>query len=132
MKRLVQLSLITCSIATIVSCAGMGSSDNNNIPQPPNNPNIGQGQIMLPQIGESKDAISVKSAAAQNESQPGKFKTITDVKGPGGAVTQVNVDNPDGGMPDYYLTPKDNEVNSSSHTLNPNPMSTPQWGVVSW
>ncbi len=132
MKKFTILLALTLSLATLSSCSSWGSGIGETIPQPPSNPNIGDGQILLPQIGESKEAVSIKQAATQNESQPSKFKTITDVKGPGGTVTQVNVDNPDGGMPDYYLTPKDQGVNSSSHTLNPNPMSTPQWDVVNW
>lgn len=132
MKKTINYLLIMSSIALINSCSSWSSDASIGSPQPPKNPNIGNGQIILPQIGESKETITESSAARQNESQPSKFKKITDVKGPGGAITQINVANPDGGLPDYYLTPKDDDAASSSNTLNPNQMSTPQWNVVHW
>ena len=97
------------AIALINSCSSWSSDASIGSPQPPKNPNIGNGQIILPQIGESKETITESSAARQNESQPSKFKQI-----------------------DYYLIPKDDDAASSSNTLNPNQMSTPQWNVVHW
>lgn len=116
------------SLALIGGCSTYNNAKQ--IEQPPQKLSQ-QPAINLPQINQT--SISESQALRKNESQPQtKFKTITEDRGPGGVVNRVNVDNPTGGMPDYYLVPSDNEVNSSSKNLNPNMMSTPQWNVVNW
>lgn len=104
------------------------------VPPPPQDSlNSNDGNISLPQIANPKQQnISESAAAKRSESDPTKFKVITEQRGPGGAVNQVNVDNPDGGLPDYYLTPKNGVAPASSRNINPNTMSTPQWDVLHW
>lgn len=131
MKKLSQL--LTTITATSILCVSCATSNNNErtIPQPPQQKIVANDEtIVLPQIGKTgKDSISESQAQLQNESQPSKFKTITDQKGPGGAVNRVNVDNPDGGLPDYYLAPNNNVPQTTNN--NPDKLSTPNW-QFSW
>lgn len=129
MKSIKLLSLTITISALIASCSIFGGAPTT-VPQPPKKVNNNSDQIMLPQIGKNGgQAISESAAAAANESQPTKFKIITEQKGPGGAVNRVNVDNPDGGMPDYYLSPNSNIPTTTNN--NPDKLSTPNW-QISW
>lgn len=115
-------------ILTIVGCSSIRSGSQV-IEQPPQKINNNT-PMVLPEIGKTgNQVISESAAAAKNESEPTKFKVITEQKGPGGAVNRVNVDNPDGGMPDYYLAPNSNIPTSTNN--NPDKLSTPNW-QLSW
>lgn len=109
-------------------------ADPDQVPPPPQDTlQSNDSGIVLPQITNKKRPnISESEAARRAESDPTKFKVITEQRGPGGAVTQVNVDNPSGGLPDYYLTPSNNVVPATTRNANPNQMATPQWGVANW
>lgn len=121
-------ALITALCAVIIGCAS-NSNNTNIIEQPPQKLNS-SAPLLLPQIGKTgNQSISESAAALANESQPTKFKVISEQRGPGGAVNRVNVDNPDGGMPDYYLTPQSNIPTSTNN--NPDKLSTPNW-QLSW
>ncbi|RTL00744.1 MAG: hypothetical protein EKK57_06435 [Proteobacteria bacterium] len=130
MGRISQL-LITLAVTSVVCVSCATSTNERNIPQPPQTKIVsGDETIVLPQIGKTgSNSISESQAELQNESQPSKFKTITEQKGPGGAVNRVNVDNPDGGLPDYYLTPNNNVPQTTNN--NPDKLSTPNW-QFSW
>lgn len=124
-----------CNILTtgglILAIAGCSSvrSGSQVIEQPPQKIND-NAQMLLPEIGKTGNQVVTESAAAaKNESEPTKFKVITEQKGPGGAVNRVNVDNPDGGMPDYYLAPNSNIPTGTNN--NPDKLSTPNW-QLSW
>ena len=81
--------------------------------------------ILLPQIGSStQSSVSESAAAHSNESQATRFKTITETRTPGGGVSKVNVDNPAGGMPDYYLAPSQLPTDTNN---NPDKLSPPSW-----
>ncbi len=126
MKNIFKVLLLT---SVVTGCSVFSSSQPNNAPIPPKNLTSGNGVVVLPQIGnESQMTISESDAAKSNESQPTRFKVITENRGAGGVVNKVNVDNPDGGLPDYSLSPSQlpNDLNN-----NPDKLSTPTWGI-SW
>lgn len=118
----INYTILTSVVAmTISSCSHFGSSPDT-IPAPPK---AGNTAIVLPQIGNPNQAnISESSAARANESQPTRFKTITETRTPGGGVSKVNVDNPSGGMPDYYLAPSQIPYDTNN---NPDKLSPPSW-----
>lgn len=95
------------------------------IPLPPPK-NLSNGApILLPQPGNAANQVISESAAAiANESQPTRFKQITEQRGPGGVVNKITVDNPSGGLPDYTLTP--NQQYDTNN--NPDKLTTPNWG----
>lgn len=116
----------------ITGCSVFGSNQPTNAslaPPPPQKLNASNGAVVLPQIGnESQMTISESAAARANESQPTRFKVITENRGAGGAVNQVQVTNPTGGLPNYTLTPQPlpDDLNN-----NPDKISPPTWGF-SW
>lgn len=131
---LLRAILATSAIFATVA-AYSAYADPDQVPPPPQDAlqSNNDSGLVLPQITNKKQPnISESAAARRAESDPTKFKIITEQRAPGGAVTQVNVDNPDGGLPDYYLTPRNGVTTSTPQGTNPNQMSTPQWGVVNW
>lgn len=106
---------------TISSCSNFGHNPDT-VPAPPK---AGGAPIVLPQIGNStQQNVNESSAARANESQPTRFKTITETRTPGGGVSRVSVDNPSGGMPDYYLAPSQVPYETNN---NPDKLSPPSW-----
>lgn len=106
---------------TISGCSHFGNNPDT-IPAPPK---AGSAPIVLPQIGNStQQDVNESSAARANESQPTRFKTITETRTPGGGVSRVSVDNPSGGMPDYYLAPSQVPYDTNN---NPDKLSPPSW-----
>lgn len=123
---------ISAIFAAVVAYSAYADPDQ--LPPPPQDAlQSNDNGIVLPQITNKKQPnISESDAARRSESDPTKFKVITEQRMAGGTVKQVNVDNPDGGLPDYYLTPSNNVAPASTRNANPNQMSTPQWGIANW
>jgi hypothetical protein len=120
--------LLAVAISTFISGCSMfggGHQAPETIPLPPKNINS-SAPILLPQPGDvTHPTISESAAATANESQPTRFKQITEQRGAGGVVNKITVDNPSGGLPDYTLTPNQQDNNTSN---NPDKITTPSWG----
>jgi hypothetical protein len=120
-----KLLALTTSLLVIGCSVFGGKQAPETIPLPPKNLN-NSAPIMLPQPGNAARPIISESAAAMaNESQATRFKRITEQRSPGGAVNKITVDNPSGGLPDYTLTPNQQDNNTSN---NPDKITTPSWG----
>ncbi|MBX9865623.1 MAG: hypothetical protein K2Y14_01815 [Burkholderiales bacterium] len=123
---MMRIKTMVSSLILITLLGGCSMFGNNptTVPQPPKTINNSD-QILLPQIGNStQSSVSESAAAHANESQATRFKTITETRTPGGGVSKVNVDNPAGGMPDYYLAPSQLPTDTNN---NPDKLSPPSW-----
>lgn len=120
------LLLVAVAGFALGGCSLFGKSSPPTVPQPPQALNQANPNLVLPQIGsDGAQTISESAAARQNESQPTKFKTITEDRGPGGTVNRITVDNPQGSLPDYYLTPNIEQQTNTNN--NPDKISPPTW-----
>jgi hypothetical protein len=124
--KMMRIKTMVSSLILITLLGGCSLFGNNptTVPQPPKTIDNSD-QILLPQIGNStQSSVSESAAAHANESQATRFKTITETRTPGGGVSKVNVDNPAGGMPDYYLAPSQLPTDTNN---NPDKLSPPSW-----
>lgn len=126
MKHKQKLILVALIGLGLSGCSLFTKNPPPTVPQPPQKLNQPNQNLVLPQIGSNQSlTISESAAARQNESQPTKFKTITEDRGPGGTINRITVDNPQGGLPDYYLTPN---IEQQTYTNNnPDKLSPPTW-----
>jgi len=127
-----KFSVVTSSLLIVITSIWVGGCSTHQTPEtiplpPPKNLNGSSGApILLPQPGNAANqTISESAAAVANESQPTRFKQITEQRGPGGVVNKITVDNPSGGLPDYTLNPNQQDNNTSN---NPDKITTPNWG----
>lgn len=124
-------SIIAGLLLIIIASVWIGGCSTHQAPEtiplpPPKSLNGSSAPILLPQPGNATNqTISESAAAIANESQPTRFKQITEQRGPGGVVNKITVDNPSGGLPDYTLTPNQQDNNTSN---NPDKITTPSWG----
>ena len=124
--KIMRIKPLVSSLILITLLGGCSLFGHNptTVPQPPKTID-NSSPILLPQIGSStQSSVSESSAAHSNESQATRFKTITETRTPGGGVSKVNVDNPAGGMPDYYLAPSQLPTDTNN---NPDKLSPPSW-----
>ena len=111
-------------LVTLLGGCSLFGHNPTTVPQPPKTIES-SAPILLPQIGNpAQSSVSESTAAKTNESQATRFKTITETRTPGGGVSKVNVDNPAGGMPDYYLAPSQLPTDTNN---NPDKLSPPSW-----
>ncbi|MEN9947157.1 MAG: hypothetical protein RLZZ293_1543 [Pseudomonadota bacterium] len=116
----------------LVSCAswwGSGRQADENIPLPPknltNNANNSPA-IILPQPSNMKQPnISESNANLANESQITRNKRFTEQRSNGGVVNKVIVNNPQHGLPDYYLAPNLQQQTDTNN--NPDKLSPATW-----
>ena len=118
-----KLSVSCLSLVGVIlgGCSIFGRNQPPTIPAPPSHLNS-SAPLTLPPMGH---ATKAGASSTQVESSPTRFKQITEERGPGGVVNKIKVDNPTGGMPDYYIYPTPSAVAPTNN--NPDKISPPNW-----